>query len=254
VESTRTARLLHGYRADAGVPLPFLHETLVRFAYLFVDFPDLREFDINPFAMNAQGGVALDAAATLENSPSRQRDPYEHLCIQPYPTQWIKPVKLKNGREVLLRPIRPEDEPLEAELVQRTSRESLYFRFFGYVPGIDHKMLSRFTHIDYDREMAIVALAEKDGREQIVGVVRIVGDGWRETCEYAILVADDWHGQGLGSVLTDYIVEIARAQGYQRITASFLKVNGGMRRLFEKKKFVISSGDEASDLAEKKLR
>jgi acetyltransferase len=254
VEDTKTARLLHGYRSEPGVPLDLLHEVLVRFAYLLMDFPDLREFDINPFAMNAQGGVALDAVATLENNPSRQRDPYEHLCIQPYPTQWVKTIKLKKGTEVLLRPIRPEDEPMEAELVQRTSRESLYFRFFGYVPGIDHRMLSRFTHIDYDREMAIVAIAEKDGKPQIIGVVRIVGDGWRETCEYAILVDDHWQGQGLGGILTDYIVDIARAQGYQKITASFLKTNGSMRRLFERKKFKVSGGDDEADKAELALK
>jgi len=254
VEGTKTARLLHGYRGKPGVPLELLHEVLVRFAYLLMDFPDLREFEINPFAMNATGGVALDAVATLENNPSRQRDPFEHLSIQPYPTQWVKTVQLKKGQEVLLRPIRPEDEPMEAELVQRTSRESLYFRFFGYVSGIDHRMLSRFTHIDYDREMAIVALVETNGKQQIIGVVRIVGDGWRETCEYAILVDDQWHGQGLGGILTDYIIEIARAQGYQKILASFLKTNGSMRRLFEKKKFKVSGGEDEADKAELGLK
>ncbi|MBL7776278.1 MAG: GNAT family N-acetyltransferase, partial [Saprospiraceae bacterium] len=217
-------------------------------------FPEICQVEINPYAMSASGGVALDATIQLEQSPSLQRSPYDHLSIQPYPTQWIRSVILKNGQPLQLRPIRPEDEPLEAELVKNTSKESLYFRFFGYLPGIDHKMLARFTQIDYDREMAIVAVIEKEGKSEIIGVVRIVGDGWRESCEYAILVADAWHGQGLGSLLTDYILEIARAQGYQRVTASFLKVNGAMRRLFLHKGFTIKSGEGESEWAEIELR
>ncbi len=251
VEGTKIARLLRGFRNLPAVPLDQLQTVLVRFAYLLLDFPEIRELDINPFAISADGrGIALDASITLEDSPSRQRTPYEHLSIQPYPTQWIKPARLRNGQSVLLRPIRPEDEPLEAELVKNASKESLYFRFFGYMPGIDHKMLARFTHIDYDREMAIVALLEENGEQKIIGVVRIVGDGWRESCEYAILIADAWHGQGLGGILTDYIIEIARAQGFQKITASFLKVNGAMRRLFERKGFKIRAEEDESDWAE----
>ncbi len=250
VEGTRIARLLQGYRHMPAVPLDLLQNVLVRFAYLLMDFPEICEVDINPFAMGATGGIALDAAVTLEATPSLQREPYEHLSIHPYPTQWIKTVTLRNGQKVLLRPIRPEDEPLEAALVESTSRESLYYRFFGFVPGIDHKMLARFTHIDYDREMAIVAVIDEDKNPQIIGVVRIVGDGWRESCEYAILVSDAWHGNGLGGILTDYIIEIARTQGYQKITASFLKVNGAMRRLFERKGFKLRAGEDEADLAE----
>lgn len=249
VEGTRIARLLRGFRNLPAVPLEMLQTVLCRFAYLMMDFPDLREFDINPFVMNTGGGIALDAAATLERSPSTQRDPYEHLCIEPYPTQWMKTAVLRNGQQVLLRPIRPEDEPMEAGLVHSASRESLYFRFFGYIPGMDHKMLARFTHIDYDREMAIVAQLD----DKIIGVVRIVGDGWRDSAEYAILVADAWHGQGLGGILTDYILEIARAQGYKKITASFLKVNGAMRRLFVRKGFKIKAGEDESNWAELRL-
>ncbi len=246
VEGTRIAQLLRGFRHLPPAPVQQLYDVLVRFAYLLMDFPDLAEIEINPFAIGPDGGVALDAAASLAPTPSLQRDPYEHLCIQPYPTQWIRKVEHpRSGRSILLRPIRPEDEPLEVELIQRTSRESLYFRFFGFTPGIDHKMLARFTHIDYDREMAIVAVVEEDGKPQIIGVVRIVGDAWREQCEYAILVADAWHGQGIGSLLTDYIIEIARAQGYRRIVATFLKTNTAMRRLFERKGFTIRPGDGA---------
>jgi acetyltransferase len=250
VEGTKVSQLLHGFGGLPAAPVEVLHDIMCRFAYLLMDFPDIHEVEINPIAMGPGGGVVLDAAISLEKTANRQRAPYEHLCIQPYPTQWIKKVHLKNKKEVLFRPIRPEDEPLEAELARSTSKESLYFRFFGFVPGLDHGFLSRLTHIDYDREMAIVAEVEADGRKKFAGVVRIVGDGWRETAEYAILVADDWHGQGLGGMLTDYILEIAKAQGYHKVTASFLKYNGSMRRLFERKGFKISAGDDDSDWAD----
>ena len=253
VEGTRISRLLQGYRHVPAVPMEYLEHILCRFAYLVMDFPDIREIDINPFAMNAEGGIALDAAVTLERDPGRQREPYSHLSILPYPTQWIKKVQLRDGTKVLLRPIRPEDEALEARLVENTSRESLYFRFFGYLSGLNHQMLTRFTHIDYDREIAIVAEIERKGQKELIGVVRIVGDGWRETAEYAILITDAWQGHGLGSILTDYILDIAKEQGYRMVYGSFLKINGDMRRLFQRKGFVIKSTEEEFDLAEKLL-
>ncbi|MDX2135004.1 MAG: GNAT family N-acetyltransferase [Saprospiraceae bacterium] len=249
IRETRIGAVLDAYVSKPGAPLEQLQRVLCRFAYLLMDFPDVAEIAIEPYAMNDQGGSALDAQVRIERTPSAQREPYEHLSIHPYPTQWIRPAKLKDDTPVLLRPIRPEDEPLEAELVKQSSRESLYFRFFGFVPGLGHAQLARFTHIDYDREMAIVAIVENKGKEQIIGVVRIVGDAWRENAEYAILVADAWHGHGVGSMLTDYIIEIARAQGYKIITASFLKTNGAMRRLFERKKFRISGGQDEADNA-----
>jgi acetyltransferase len=247
VEGTTVSKLLHGFRHLPAAPLEMLQTVLCRFAYLIMDNPDLREFDINPFAMNAGGGMALDAAGSLERSPSKQREAYEHLSIQPYPSQWQKTIQLRNGVTALLRPIRPEDEPMEAELVKHTSRDSLYFRFFGIVPGMDHKFLSRMTQIDYDREMAIVAEIEEAGKKQIIGVVNIVGDGWRESAEYAILVTDKWQNMGLGGAMTDFILDIARAQGYKTITASFLKTNGNMRRMFVKKGFKMTGSDEDSN-------
>jgi acetyltransferase len=230
-----------------------LETVLCRFAYLLMDIPGLRRVAIDPFWVAAGVARALRAEIELEPAIPVQRTPYEHLSIQPYPTHWIRTVRLRDGTELLLRPIRPEDEPLEVDLARRASRESLYFRFFGYMPSLDHKAFARFTHIDYDREMAIVAQIEHEGQPQMIGVVRIVGDGWREAAEYAILVDDAWHGKGVGSVLTDYILEIARAQGYQRVHGTFLKTNGGMRRLFERKGFKISMGPDEADLAELEL-
>ena len=230
-----------------------LEEVLVQVSNLVMDFPEIKAVQINSLVLTKDELSLRSANLTLEPKPERSIIPFSHLSIEPYPDKWIRKTQLRDGLPVTLRPIRPEDEPMEAQLVKDSSRESLYFRFFGYIPGIDHKMLSRFTHIDYDREMAIVAVIIEDGIEKIIGVVRIVGDGWRERAEYAILIADPWHGKGLGSILTDYIIEIAKEQGYREITASFLKTNGAMRRLFKRKHFRIRAGKEESDFASLRL-
>ncbi len=231
----------------------WLYTILCRFSYLVSDCAELESFTIPDFVLSGSSGAAQHYRGQLTENPPANAEPFAHLAIQPYPSQWIRHITLKDGTEMTLRPIRPEDTPLEAEMVKNVSRQSLYFRFFGFVPGLDEKKVSRFTHIDYDREMAIVAVRENETGPEIVGVVRIVGDGWRESAEYAILVSDAWHGHGLGSILTDYILEIARAQGYQKVTATFLKTNGAMRRLFERKKFKIRNGEDGADLAELNL-
>ncbi|MBU6342643.1 MAG: acetate--CoA ligase family protein, partial [Bacteroidetes bacterium] len=173
IEPTKVYQLMQGYGNQSKTPVSLLEDALCRFTYLLMDFPDIRSIEINPFAMQPQAGLALDAKIMLERNPSLQNDPYAHLSILPYPTQWIKKVKLRNKIELTLRPIRPEDELMEAELARAASKQSLYFRFFGYVPGIDHRFLSRLTQVDYDREMAIVAQIEENGIDKIIGEVRI---------------------------------------------------------------------------------
>ena len=242
IEETKVFQLLSGFRGRPAVDLEALKFELYKFSYLAVDFPSITSIDINPYVVDETGGIALDAQIQLRTAkPGDQR--LVGAVISPYPNQYVKYITLKNGLAVTLRPIKPEDEPLEAELFEYLSKETIYFRFFGYVPAVTHEMLSRFTHIDYDREMAIVAEINNAGKMQLIGVVRIVGDPWSETAEYAIVVADQWHGLGLGTIMTDYIIDIAKDKGYQKIYATLLRRNTAMKRLFEKRGFTIS-GDE----------
>lgn len=136
-----------------------------------------------------------------------------------------------------LRPIRPEDEPAMEEMLSGVSSDSLYMRFFGYIPKMSHEWMARFTHIDYDREIAIVAEAEIAGKRRFAGVVRLIEDAWRETAEYSILIADFFHGRGLGNVLTDYIFDIARERKIKKIVASVLSNNKPMIHMFERRGF-----------------
>lgn len=244
MEGTRIFPLLKGYRGMPGVDLEALELILVKFAYLVMDFPEIREIDINPFIMREDGGgMALDAHIVLEKEKPDVRKPYSHLVISPYPEKYSKAVLLHTGQVAYLRPIRPEDEPLEAHMLENISQQSLYFRFFGYVPQVTHDFLTRFTHIDYDREMAIIAEVEEAGVKKMTAVVRIIADAWGEAAEYAILVADPWQQQGLGGQMTDYIIDIARDMGIKKLYASVLASNKGMLALFEKKGFTIERDD-----------
>lgn len=250
MESTKVAQILR----DAPEQAPsadYLQTMLCRLAYLMMDFPVLRWVIVPSFAVGSGGGYTNEVSVRIETPAPALRERYAHLCISPYPTQWMRYTALADGTPVLLRPIRPEDDPLEVDLVRNSSKESLYFRFFGHIAGLDQRMLSRFTHIDYDREMAIVAQIEQpDGTPKLIGVARIVGDGWRDMAEFAILIPDAWQKHGLGGMLTDYLLEIARTQGYRKIHAAFLKANGSVRRLLERKGFQLRAGRDESDYAE----
>jgi len=240
IRNTRIYPLLKGYRGQSGVNLEELAFTLCKFSYLLMDFPEIAEIDINPFMADAEGGIVVDAHIALDESKSkRKRQDYHHLVISPYPAKYIRDIQLRDGTPATLRPIRPEDEPLVEKMFQYLSKESLYYRFFGYVPQVTHEFLARYTQNDYDREIAIIVEIEEKGEKLMVGVVRIIADAWGENAEYAILIADPWQKQGLGSILTDCIIDIARDKGIHKIYASVLATNKGMIRLFEKKNFTI---------------
>ncbi len=254
IERTKIFQLLKGYRGQPGVHLEELQFLLVKFSYLVMDFPEIREIDINPFVMDQEGGIVLDSHIVLEEKHVHKGGfAHDHLVISPYPAQYTRIFKMKSGQEVVLRPIRPEDELLEAEMFEKFSRESIYFRFFGYVPKVSHKFLVHFTHIDYDRELAIVAELEQDGKRMMAGVVRLVNDYGNRSAEFAIIVADPWHAQGLGSAMTDFILEIARERGLERVHAQVLSTNDIMLRMFDRRGFKIMRRQGNSYFVELKL-
>jgi acetyltransferase len=244
VEGTHLFTLLKGYRNQPGVPLQQLYLFIHRFSYLLMDFPAIAAVEINPFRMDHEKGIALHVAVRLQKVQEKENLHFRHLAISPYPGKdYCSEKILKSGQPIYLRPIRPEDEPGLSKMLENVSRETLYMRFFGYIPKINHTWLTRFTHIDYDREMAIVAVYKeiKEGIniEFITGIVRIIEDAWRESAEYSILIADQWQGQGLGHILTDHILEIAKKRGIKKIVASVLPTNESMIHLFLKKGFTI---------------
>jgi len=245
IEETKIYNLLKGYRGIKGVDIASIQFLLYKFAYLVMDFPEIEEIDINPFAVDEHGGLVLDAKVVLDKDIlGKEIKPYSHMVISPYPKEYITKFKLKNGKEVLLRPIRPEDEPMEAEMFNEFSQETQRYRFFQIIKDITHDILVRYTQIDYDREIAIIAEAEEKGKKKMAGVVRLIADPYNETAEFAIVVADQWHNQELGNKFTDYILEIAKKRGIKKVYANVLHDNYIMLHMFEKRKFKITRNED----------
>jgi acetyltransferase len=245
LESLQSWPLLRGYRGQPPVDLDRLIEILMRVSYLIADYPEIKEIDINPLLVTPDDVVALDARVIIDRAlvgkPSRR---YSHLAIAPYPENLVRQSTLKGGKAVTLRPIRPEDEPMWHAMLADASEQSLFFRFRHALKGTTHAMATRYCYIDYDREMAIVAEMEDDGERKLAGVGRMVGDPDLETVEYAVFVSDPWHGQGLGSQLTDYCIEIARGAGVKRILAETTKENTGMLAIFRARGFELKTDYE----------
>ncbi len=251
IENTKIYKLLRGYRGIKGVDIKSIQFLLYKFAYLLMDFPEIKELDINPFVVDEKGGVVIDAKVILdENVIGKKIKPYSHLVISPYPRDYVTTFTLKDGRKAILRPVRPEDEPMMEEMFYTLSKQTKYFRFFKYVPEISHEALVRYTQIDYDREIAIIAELEEKGKKVMAGVVRLISDAIGRKAEFAIVVADPWQHQGLGNKLMDYIIEIAKKKKIKKIYAMFLPNNKGMAYIFKKKGFVISAKNVKTMYAE----
>jgi acetyltransferase len=236
--------LLHGMRGKPPADMKKLEEIVVRFSNLIVDFPEIKEADINPLIVTDNSIYAVDFRIVLDPECVDSHEPYPHLVIMPYPTKYVRLWRLRDGREVLLRPIRPEDEPLEYELIKGLSEESSRFRFFQVIREVTHEMLVRFCNIDYDREMAIIAEYNQDGKRRNVGVGRLIIEPERKRGEFAVLVADDFQGKGLGTKLTDMLIEVALEKGLDSIYGIVLPENTKMIGLCKKLGFDIKYGTD----------
>lgn len=147
-----------------------------------------------------------------------------------YPREFEHTVTLSNGTQILIRPIRPEDSAMEQAFVQGLSPASRYFRFLDTIKSLSAPMLKHFTEIDYDRHMAIIAVRDRDGEPEEIGVTRYVVTEPADTCEFAIVVADAWQGLGLGRILLQTLIEIARRRG---LRSMFGDVLGSNRRMLD---------------------
>ena len=242
IKDTKIYKLLKGYRNMPGVDIAAIQFLLYKFAYLVSDFPEIAEIDINPFAIDEHGGIVLDAKIVLDkNVVNKNIRPHSHLVISPYPKKYITTFKLKKGKSVVLRPIKPEDEPMEAKMFTTFSKETQKHRFFGPIKNITHELLIRYTQIDYDREIAIIAELSEKAKKRMIGVVRLISDLENTTAEFAIVVGDPWQAQGLGNKFTDYILEIARERGIKKVWAKFLPDNKAMLSIFNKRGFKIEA-------------
>jgi len=255
VEKTRTYRMLsQGFRNKPPVNLRLIDETLVRVSNMIVDFPEIKELDINPLVISDNKVIALDARIIIDEEVVKTGvAEHGHLIISPYPTKYIQTWTCQDGRVVTLRPIKPEDEPLERELLANLSPESSRFRFFFILKEITHEMLSRFCNIDYDREMAIVAEHNADGKRRIVGVARFIIKRGSDSGEFAVVLADDFQNVGLGLKISDMMIGIAQDKKLKMLYGIVLNDNYKMLELAKKLGFKITRLDEDESRIELEL-
>jgi acetyltransferase len=241
MEETKVYRLLKGYRNVPPANIRLLEGIMVQFSQMLLDFPQLKEVDINPLFINENEALAFDARIVIDRERVFQKlEPHQHLVISPYPKKYETLWKLRDGRTVLLRPIKPEDEPLWMEMFQNFSEESIRFRFFQIIKDTPHETRVRYCNIDYDREIAIVPELTEDGSKKILGVARVSIEPNRKAGEIAFIVADPWQGLGLGTKVVDYALEICRDMKLESIYAIMLPDNHRAINLVKKMGFTIT--------------
>jgi acetyltransferase len=252
LNSLKIYPLLEGYRGEKPKNINKLIEVLIRLSYLAADYPEIKELDINPLIVTPEDVIALDARIVVDQDAlGKQMPEYAHLVLRPYPERLIRKDVLRDGTPVVLRPIKPEDEPLWLEMLGSCSKESIYSRFRYDFHFNSHEVATQFCYIDYDREMGIVAEIDYEGRKRLIGVGRLISDADLEVAEYAVLVTDEWQNKELGHKLTAYCEEIARVAGIKTLYAETTRDNKGMISVFKKLGFSIEYDDENVEAVKK---
>jgi acetyltransferase len=245
IERTRIQQALKGVRGAQSISFDDLETLLTRFSQLVVDFHDqVQEIDINPLFAAPNRIVALDARVLLgpTDLPAEERP---RLAILPYPNYLTAPFGLNDGTEVIVRAIRPEDEPLLVAFHANNSEHTIRMRFFSMVKRLTRESLIRLCHLDYDRAMALVAVQRTDsGENQILGVSRYYLDPETGDAEFAVVIGDAWQGHGLGWHLMQRLVETAKQHGVRRLVGLVLRENAPMLQLMEELGFSIEATQE----------
>jgi acetyltransferase len=244
MEHTKIYTALKGVRGRKAVDIKALEQLLVRFGYLVVDNPRIKEIDINPLLASPEGLLALDGRVVLHEASVKDED-LPRSAIRPYPIQYVGKVNLKNGKHLTIRPILHQDEPLMIKFHETLSEQSVYLRYFQALKlsqRVTHERLMRRCFIDYNREMALVAEGKNEqGEKEIFGVARLIKLHGRPDAEFAVLVSDQFQKQGLGAELMKRILDVARDEKVARVVADLLLENVGMQHLCEKFGFKLTT-------------
>ncbi len=242
IQATRIRRLLDGYRDVPAIDRAALIDILQRVSMMACLLPWIDEMDLNPVLVHPQGAAIVDARVVINSDAPLTDLRYRHMAIFPYPVELEREIRLKNGAGLLLRPIRPDDAERERAFVAKMSDASRYSRFQHSVSALSPEMIARFTQLDYDREMALIAIDV--ATDQIAGVSRYFPNPDRLSVEFAIAVADSWQGHGLGRVLMKSLIACAQAAGYTSIVGSVLPTNQGMLALAEQLGFLTEASED----------
>ncbi len=238
MEQTKIFKALQGVRGRKAVDLAALEQLLVRFSQLVVEQRWIKEIDINPLLASSDRLLALDARIVVHPPETAEAD-LPKTAVRPYPLQYASSWRTKQAMDVLIRPIRPEDEPLLVQFHEGLSERSVYLRYFRMLKlsqRVTHERLTRICYIDYDREMALVAehTDTKTGAREILAVARLTKIHGSTAAEFAVLITDRFHHQGLGTELLRRLIAVARDEGIALIVGDILPENRDMVELCTK--------------------
>jgi len=243
IRHTRTAKLLQTHRNLAAVDMDELEQALCRVSEMVCELPQIVEMDINPLVADDKGVLALDCRIVVAHRPP-SLDAYSHMAIHPYPHHLTTQLQLADGINITIRAIRPEDAEIEQSFVRRLSPQSKYFRFMQTLNELTPEMLVRFTQLDYNRELALIAVQEKGGEEIELGVARYVVNPDGKSCEFALVVADEWQHRGIGSQLMTRLMDVAQERGFRSMDGEILADNQKMLDLVKSLGFHLQSSEE----------
>lgn len=247
IQETKAYTLLQGFRTKAPADFEQLEEIIVNFSNLIVDFPEFAEIVAHPLAIANGRPYVLGVRMAIDKDYGEQPFGYPHLVIKPYPAQYITEWRTCDGLEVLLRPIKPEDEPLEQEMFASLDRETIRMRLLGPVNDIrSHEWLIRFCNIDYYRHIAIIAEITEDGKRRMIGVGRLAMTPDFDSAEFALLVHDQYQRKGLGYRLLRMLIDIGREKGLEEISGEMLSENTKMLKLAMKLGFTSRPTDDGT--------
>jgi acetyltransferase len=253
IEQSRAARYLDEFRGKPPANMRALEDVILRMSELVCELPEISQIDINPLIVDERGALAVDARVVVRHIKPGAR-PYSHMAIHPYPSNLVKQVHLPDGPVLTIRPIRPEDAMLEREFVNGLSERSRFLRFMYALSEITPEMLSRFTQIDYDREMALVALVPGEQGDRQIGVARYVTYADGRGCEFAIVVSDDFQRQGIARQLLSDLIDVARERRLEYMEGIVLRQNANMIRLAESLGFEVERATDDPELVSLQLK
>ena len=253
INRTKVSKMLGKFRQMPAVDIDQLVSVLLNVSAMACELPWLQEMDINPLIIDENGLVAVDARIVVDY-PTPSTDRYHHLAIHPYPTHFVKKIQLNDGRDITIRPIRPEDAEMEAKFVRELSNEAKYFRFMNSFHELSQEMLVRFTQIDYHNEMALIAVKTDSQGEEQIGVARYSTNVDKTSCEFALVVSDKWQSRGIAHHLMKDLMEIAHDRNLETMEGQVLRENSKMLELVASLGFQVRNDAEDNTIKQVEAR